>query len=1307
MNRTILAATLVPLFLSACGGSGSSGSDSSDPTPGNNTPPTASAITVVDENGGQIIPGDKLVGDYQFSDKEGDKEGTSLFRWLRNGEAISGATGKTYTLSSDDLATNLMFEVTPVSATGALQGSAARSAQISVPGNSAPSFTALTFNKSSAQLGEEIVIQFSYSDADNDPAGSHIFSWFRNGSKISGADAATYTITSDDIGNEITAKVTAVATSGMPQGSEQSVEGAVAAIAPNEAPSFSNLVFDKTDVNVGDQVTIKFEYKDAEGDTAGTHIFRWYRDKVEIEGANNATYTVTSDDAGKQLTARATAVATSGNKQGAIQNVSAGSAVSVAVLNDAPVISNVTVEDKNGGRTLYGDTLTVNYQYSDSENDADDSHIIWKFSKDSTVADIPDSAGNKEYVISSAYEGAEIWAVVTGKAKTGNKEGNTLTSSRVMISHRPQVSGLTVVDENGGTVVVGDRLVAQYTYLDKDGDAEAGTGYSWFSNGNLVSDQRGKVYIVGQKDAGNNIKVHVRPGSDANEPGSTYISAPVTVDETPQQNLTFAQSGNLKAIVRAQFTNRATGLGRGAISYSSSDDGIAFVVAEDGPKIAAGTVFPLKPGRATITAEIAAFGDYPAASASYDVEVRAASMNVKTWVGKDSSTLKFSDNLSGVQLTSSSDLNCDLANPSGCQDYQTAELQDYQTTPENVDITALTLQRDAAYRMSYGNYQARGQLSAEPDFSLFTGAHFVEFKGKLWRFGGDPANGGSNEVWSSVDGRVWQKEVTESNRVFTPRFDHHVVEFKGRLWLTGGTQVVDGRAIVQQDIWSSYDGIDWTQNTTFADFSRYSDHSVVEANGKLWLSGGNSTNKHDLWASSDGINWSKQSTNQSCGGLYDRFELGVVKGSGDEADKLICHVKGKVYQFNNSSWTLVASISSVGGNVQTGSYSRFVQIKDKLFLVDPVRALIFGYGANSGSWSQYDAGSDPRNLVPAGNADVMSFADKIWVIGAYSNRIRAQSSTDGFSWAKGSQKLPGRYNSVAVVSNNKINVIGGIVSSFVTDTWQSAEGFDWQKRQTSGGLISKNTLSAVNYNDQMWVLQDNGTVARLNESSDSGSWQVTASTADGDFPVLRFARLVVHDNKLVLIATERESGSSNIYRNRVFTSENGSDWTAITTANDSSFDAEWGFAALSFNGSLWVIGGYGSTQYHGKVWQSTDNGKTWSESDAAFEPRADARVVELAGELWMYSGVGNSGDNFNNVWKSGNGTDWTKVTDNTGFPMRFYPAMVAKDDRLIIIGGLAENQERFGEIWSSTDGINWGKAVEAQIEFDPNPVNPL
>ena len=58
----------------------------------NNTPPVASNLSISDNNGGVLIPGVSLIGNYTYTDAESDPQGATIVQWLRNGTTIAGAT---------------------------------------------------------------------------------------------------------------------------------------------------------------------------------------------------------------------------------------------------------------------------------------------------------------------------------------------------------------------------------------------------------------------------------------------------------------------------------------------------------------------------------------------------------------------------------------------------------------------------------------------------------------------------------------------------------------------------------------------------------------------------------------------------------------------------------------------------------------------------------------------------------------------------------------------------------------------------------------------------------------------------------------------------------------------------------------------------------------------------------------------------------------------------------------------------------------------------------------------------------------
>jgi hypothetical protein len=198
---------------------------------GPNTAPTASDVSI----SGTPEVGQVLTGNYTYSDQQGDPQGASIYRWLRDGVAISGASARTYTLASGDLGARIRFEVTPVAATGASPGTAVQSPEVgpvvAPPPNMAPVANNVAIS-GTAQVTRTLTGSYTYSDAEGNAEGTSTYRWLRNGAPITGATATSYTLVSADQGAMIAFEVTPVAVAGTSPGSAAQS----AAVGPVAAP---------------------------------------------------------------------------------------------------------------------------------------------------------------------------------------------------------------------------------------------------------------------------------------------------------------------------------------------------------------------------------------------------------------------------------------------------------------------------------------------------------------------------------------------------------------------------------------------------------------------------------------------------------------------------------------------------------------------------------------------------------------------------------------------------------------------------------------------------------------------------------------------------------------------------------------------------------------------------------------------------------------------------------------------------------------------------------------------------------------
>ena len=148
-------------------------------------------------------------------------------------------------------------------------------------------------------------------------------------------------------------------------------------------------------------------------------------------------------------------------------------------------------------------------------------------------------------------------------------------------------------------------------------------------------------------------------------------------------------------------------------------------------------------------------------------------------------------------------------------------------------------------------------------------AGLVEFQDKMWILGGTEnyyfgdLKSVKNDVWSSDNGKTW-KQATD-NAGWAPRAYHGALAFDGKLWVFGGGNYVPEYQ-EHNDVWSSEDGVHWTQATDSAPWDPRLWFSAAVYRGHMWVLGGwqkAADNFGDVWYSKDGKNWTELKTSTS------------------------------------------------------------------------------------------------------------------------------------------------------------------------------------------------------------------------------------------------------------------------------------------------------------------------------------------------------------------------------------------------------------------------------------------------------------
>ncbi|HEV7358039.1 MAG TPA: kelch repeat-containing protein [Steroidobacteraceae bacterium] len=293
----------------------------------------------------------------------------------------------------------------------------------------------------------------------------------------------------------------------------------------------------------------------------------------------------------------------------------------------------------------------------------------------------------------------------------------------------------------------------------------------------------------------------------------------------------------------------------------------------------------------------------------------------------------------------------------------------------------------------------------------------LEFNGRLWIVGGSAIDGTvngmvSNAIWRSSDGLNWSR-VTTSGTIFSPRTGHTVTAFNNQLWVIGGYDNpanVGGTATPLNDIWSSSDGVTWTQHAPAAGtvFSPRAGHGSTVFGGKLWVVGGwggsASGDLNDVWFSGDGTTWVSATINAAF--------------SARSTHRLVT--------FNNAMWLIAGGTVTGLGDVWSSTDG-----------VAWTKAQPVGQTFPARTWHSVQV-LNGRMYVVAGVSDTN-----------YDTGVRYNdvwSSADGVSWRQETAAAPFAPRGLAsvIAHNNELWLIGGFGFGAFNDVWRSADGANWR-----------------------------------------------------------------------------------------------------------------------------------------------------------------------------------------------------------------------------------------------------------------------
>jgi VCBS repeat-containing protein len=222
-----------------------------------------------------------------------DGLGTMSVQWLRDGVAISGATGTTYTLGDADVGKQISAQVTYTDGQGTNETvTSAQTAAVTGVNDTPTGQPTITGTATENQV---LTVNTS-AIVDADGLGTMSVQWLRDGVAISGATGTTYTLGDADVGKQISVSVSYTDGQGTSETLTSAQTAAVANV--NDTPTGLPTI---TGTATEDQVLTVSTSAIADVEGLGAMSVQWLRDGVAVSGATGTTYTLGDADVGKQI----------------------------------------------------------------------------------------------------------------------------------------------------------------------------------------------------------------------------------------------------------------------------------------------------------------------------------------------------------------------------------------------------------------------------------------------------------------------------------------------------------------------------------------------------------------------------------------------------------------------------------------------------------------------------------------------------------------------------------------------------------------------------------------------------------------------------------------------------------------------------------------------------------------------------------------------------------------------------------------------------------------------------------------------
>ncbi|RLV58141.1 hypothetical protein D5018_18880 [Parashewanella curva] len=1014
--------------------------------------------------------------------------------------------------------------------------------------------------------------------------------------------------------------------------------------------------------------------------------------------------------------------------------------------NTAPVARNVVAKDQNGGSVVVGDLLQGSYTFFDKEQDKEQGTTFKWIIDGKTVST------EKNYKVKAEDQGKKIYFEVTPKAATGIATGKPVKAQAVQASNSPApennsptAADVKIVDENGDSVALGDKLVGNYTYSDQENDAEKDSAYRWIINGEVVGTE--KNYSIQDKDLGKSIVFEVTPKAAAGKNEAEAVKSAALAIPLPENESPVATSVSITDVNGGEVLIKD--MLSGTYTYSDNENDAEkdsqYAWTIDGKLVGSDKTYQITPAN---RGKSIVFSVTPKAAAGKNEGVSVSSEALQISDKLLTQTIAFDENEMQAEVGDKVK-NQTTADGTGALTF-TSQDEEVATVDQEGTVTMLkvgstkikvTIAADDTYSSASAEYDLTVTEAKNPKIIALIGEQNTPMKildadGKQFYSatnncdaleGTDCENLYSKEIDDSefIDDNAEQGQdawvtIAKGNKVgktvITAKFPQRMLHtasavFKNKLWMFGGRKGNDGH----NEVWHSEDGTVWSQVKQLDEskaFTKRQAAAVTEHNGKLWVFGGTYREgkqiiySNELLVSEDGINWQKvEGTNPPKGRFLSKMvsfngKLILLGGYGPDADsaRLWSTVDGKQWTRNTSTAPLDSSFDF-----------DLEVFDDRLWLIAGKDAYSTSSSDSNAVWSKT---SLPSNVT---SPHFVIEQNQLWVIDKEGRKYYAKknASTQQYTWHHVNDSVaentptfaPRRLNNILSFKGKIWSIAGERISSQSVHNEilsTNIEDKTWKHHTTNGEFAPRYGASLNVLNGKLILSDGLAYQGRVDESwslNKDGTWSRLAPTDSNKANSLDYSQVVSFKGKLWAIG-------GNSSTSALQSSNDGRDWDNHANANNEAVVKRSVHRVIVYQNKIWVIGGIHSRNRTNDVYSSED-GINWTKHSSNLPNISHHTITVLNNQMYIFGGIqGNVSST--NVWrKSATSDTWERVqVEASGVSLpTFHTSTIAGDDAIYIIGGYSAStsnaSDKIYKLALNSDNTFTATTVATEVPFGP------